>query len=739
MSTNNIKKTHFLRLLATAVAATVTVTAVAQTGNAAAPGRSAGSIILEEVVVTGTKKASGEQLQKVPIAITAYNEEQLNLLHVRDLQDLSHTMPNVAMDDIGTFKGIANFTIRGLGINSSIPSIDPTVGVFVDGVYLGTNYGVVFDQFDLAGIEVLRGPQGVLFGRNVTGGAVLINTNDPTREFEGSVRASVETGLNKYMMATVSGPLIEDKLLGKLAVYRNDDDGWFKNEFDGNKDFGASETSLVRGAITYLPSESSELTVKYEHGESDGDGPAAQNAALFKPGNSFKFAVDEEGFYDNKWDFVSAKFITDLGAGVLTNIFGWRQLENSGLSDIDATPMHSFHSSIALETEQVSNELRYNITFNDRIDVTAGAYYFNQDINYIEERSFASGAVIINGGGTQDQTTYGIFTSVDWRLSDSVTLLTGIRYTQEEKEIELANLGSSKLCSIDSVSCSAFDFIDDESWNNVSPKLGVQWFVNDDTQVYASYSKGFRSGGYNMRNTSPTATPGPFDEEEQDSFEVGIKLDALDGRLRLNAAAFHNEVFDMQREVVVPDETAGFIAVVKNTADATIRGVELELMAAITENLTLGANLGVLDGVYDEVRFDLNGDGVVDGEDKKLDIPRLAEVTGGVNLTWQDTIFAGNSLLARVAYSHRDKAPYNDNNTGILPATDMVDANLSFTTADQAITVSIFGRNLLDEVSFGVNVPLPSSPAFGFSGGRTPTIGIMSTGRVYGVEASYNF
>jgi iron complex outermembrane receptor protein len=122
------------------------------------------------------------------------------------------------MDESGTTKGVANFSFRGLGVNSSIPSVDPTVGVFIDGVYLGTNYGVVFDQFDLAGIEVLRGPQGLLFGRNVTGGAVVVNTKNPTSEFEGSIRTAIESGLNKYVMASVSGPVIEDKLLAKLAV-----------------------------------------------------------------------------------------------------------------------------------------------------------------------------------------------------------------------------------------------------------------------------------------------------------------------------------------------------------------------------------------------------------------------------------------------------------------------------------------------------------------------------------------
>ena len=138
--------------------------------------QNATNIMIEEIVVMATKKADAENVQDVPIALTAYNDKQIELLKVRDLQSLAYTSPNVALDDVGTTKGVANFSIRGLGINSSIPSIDPTVGIFVDGMYLGINAGIVMDLFDLESIEVLRGPQGILFGRNTTGGAVMINT-----------------------------------------------------------------------------------------------------------------------------------------------------------------------------------------------------------------------------------------------------------------------------------------------------------------------------------------------------------------------------------------------------------------------------------------------------------------------------------------------------------------------------------------------------------------------------------
>ena len=162
---------------------------------------------LEGMVVTALKREA--QIQDVPVSITAFDSEQLDALKLRDLGDLTITMPNVSLDDAALARGFANFSIRGLGINSSIPSVDPTVGVFVDGIYLGTNAGVLYDAFDLDSIEVLRGPQGVLFGRNVVGGAVLVNTKTPTDRYEATLRSAVEGGgkaPNMYVSGTLNAP-----------------------------------------------------------------------------------------------------------------------------------------------------------------------------------------------------------------------------------------------------------------------------------------------------------------------------------------------------------------------------------------------------------------------------------------------------------------------------------------------------------------------------------------------------
>ena len=186
--------------------------------------------LLEVVVTTATKKSEAQAAQDVPVAMSVLGGEELSIRHVTDLEDLSYAMPNVALDGIGTGKGIANFSIRGLGIAGSIPSIDPTVGVFVDGVYLGVSYGVIMDMMDVEAVEVLRGPQGLLFGRNVTGGAVLFRSRRPSGETSAQAAARVETGPDKRLTGSVETSFADGRLDARLSASYRDDDGWFEND-----------------------------------------------------------------------------------------------------------------------------------------------------------------------------------------------------------------------------------------------------------------------------------------------------------------------------------------------------------------------------------------------------------------------------------------------------------------------------------------------------------------------------
>lgn len=684
--------------------------------------------LLEEIIVTATKKAGGVNIKDAPVAMTAFGETQLDALHARDLQSLSYSSPNVQLEDIGTAKGVANFSIRGLGINSSIPSIDPTVGVFVDGMYLGVISGVIFDTFDLESVEVLRGPQGILFGRNVTGGAVLMNTKKPTDTLEINAKTALETGTNFIAAGTITGPLTENgKVKGKAAIYYNHDKGYFTN-LATNAQFGRSTTFIFRPALTFEFSERLESTIRYEFGKHDGQGPASKNNGLFAR-DTFEFAIDEEGDADNKWEQLiwETNLDVDFGDGTVTNIAAWRKFSGVGRSDIDAMPAFLFHAEFGTEQDQFSNELRYSGSFGD-VDVTSGLYYFGQDIDYLEHRLIVGGAVDLTGGGIQDQTTWGAFTQFDYHLNDEVTFNVGGRYSSEEKDVTIQTLIPTGLaCTIDD-GCSSFDFVHGDKWTSFSPKVGVQWAANEDTNFYGFWTIGYRSGGYNFRNTSPTALPGPFDQEKQSSFEIGMKADFLENRARVNVALFHNTITDMQREVNLADPFAGVVQIIQNTADAKIKGFEADIQFVITENVTLTGQVGYVDGDYKTVLFDISGDGVVDAGDLALEIPRLAPWTYGAGLFLNLDTEIG-ALSGHAIFNHRDMSFYTDNNNGFLQGADMVDLNISLAIGDSGFAVSVFGKNVLNEATIGGDTQLPFFPGATFSP--------LNKGRVWGVEMTF--
>ncbi|EED36380.1 outer membrane protein [Luminiphilus syltensis NOR5-1B] len=716
--------------------------------------RGSSAVLLEEVVVTARKRE--ESGQDVPIAISAFNSEQLDALKVRNLTDLAVGMPNVVLDEVGTWRGYANFSIRGLALNSGIPSIDPTVGVLVDGVYLGSSVGVVFDTFDLESIEVLRGPQGTLFGRNVTAGAVLLNTRAPDAEFGFKARGSYEVpteeggGGSSIVQAVITGGLT-DTIAAKLAVYVNDDEGALENQFDGSN-HGAYEQLLLRPSIAWRPTDTLELIARYEYQDVDADGPSGQThtngsgvpgATINFDRDSFGFSIDNPGYSRQSADFFNLTANWDVWGGTVTNVFGVRSLEMETDADIDSQPRVFFNSDTTTQHEQISNELRYNgRLLDDRLELTTGVFLFESELKYDEDRLIGGtrtpdGIVpgsTQEGGGILDVRSLGVFVSGDYDLTDKLTLSAGLRWTKEEKDAQVATVSANvnNPCYIGKPrpgqgEC-IYDFTDDESWSFVSPRLGAQYALDDQRRVYAHWSVGYRSGSYNLRNTEFPIVfgPGPFDEEKVDNFEIGYKSEWARGQL--NVGAFFSKVKDMQREVNLPSPTSVVLQLIQNTADADIYGVEAEGTFAVTDSFTLKASLGYLDAEYTAVAFDINGDGVVDDADKGLRLPRAPDLTWSLSGIYDIDFGSHGYLSSRVSYGYRDDTAYTDNNLGFILEQEILDVALDFHTGDGHWILSLFGRNLLNTVRHGNDTQLPSSLGGTFAPlGRPATVGVQAS------------
>ena len=712
--------------------ATLPAPASAQDFAASAEDVSDSALLLEDVVVTAQKRE--QSIQDVPVSITAFDSEQLEATKVRDLGDLTVGIPNVSFDEVGTSRGTANFSIRGLGVRSSNPTIDPTVGVFVDGVYIGINATVLYDAFDLEGIEVLRGPQGVLFGRNVVGGAVLLNTKAPTNQYEARLRTAVEGGgkaPNMYVSGTLNAPLT-DTLAARFTVYSNQDQGWFENEYDGRA-FGAQDTLMLRPVISWHPLDTLGLTVRYEYQDLDGDGAAVQDITRHDR-RSHDFFVNNDGFLDTKIYFLNARLDWDvpLGNGTVTNIFGWRDAQADALTSADelafATALRNFET--LLRAEQFSNELRYTGVFFNRLHLATGLYYFTNTMDYHERRKLTDDAMgrarIQNGGGLYDVDTFGVFMAGDYDLTDWLTLNTGLRFSYEEKEADVTTIVLDlRPCNIVHGPACPSDFKDKESWHTLSPKVGLTYRPAEHTQVYMHWTRGFRSGGYNVRNNHPDVGPGPTDEEQVDNYELGFKS-TIGGRMRLSGAIFFSQIEDMQRPVTISLPDDSFAQVVRNTADTDIFGLELEGSFMLTQDLMLLVSMGYIDAEYTEVRFDLTGDAVVDGKDEALDLPRAPPWTYSMGLFHTLRIGRRYRLVSRATYAYRDRVYLTEDNRGFDRQVKMLEAGVDLHVNDGQWVVGLYGKNLLDQVRHG---------ASGLGGTFSP----LSKGQVYGLELTYHF
>ena len=529
------------------------------------------------------------------------------------------------------------------------------------------------------------------------------------------------TGPETKLSAALEHRFAERNIDARFALAYRHDAGWFDNDAANGGSVGAEKTWSMRPVLVFNPNQDLNVSVVLEHGVSDGDGPVTQNRYDF---SDFDFAIDEPGFSHVDWRHVVVETVREFANGRIVNVFGLRALGHKSLSDIDSTTQSIFHLWTLTDQEQVSNELRYTGRLQKNIDITVGGYVFAQAIGY-RERRLLRGVWGNLFGGEQTHRTAGLFANVDFSLNDSWVVSTGARYTVERKAVDIATADVST-CDFTSYSCE-YDFDDDDTWLNVTPRFAIQRWFGAHTQGYGEYTRGFRSGGYNLRNTSLDASPGPFDEEEQDAFEIGLKTEF--SSLRVNLAAFHSRVRDLQRQVTRRDIAKGAIQVTANTADATIDGVEAEAIASIGEACTVSAVVGITRGSYDKVRYDLDGDGSTIG-DERLKLPRLAPLTFGVEGECHHQFSSVGTLTTRIGLAHRDDSEIAHDNTGQLDGGDVLDASIRLAVND-SLQITLFGRNLLDEVF--------RRSHFDLRGLVDSTYSPLKKGRIVGIETHWKF
>jgi len=727
------------------------------------------SALIEEVITTARKKEENQQV--VPISISTVSSEQIEVLKIRDLTEIA-SIPNVSLDEVGTANHVPNFQIRGLGHNSSIASIESPVAMINDGVYIGN--GIVTDGFDIDSIQVLRGPQGTVMGKNSIGGAVLVNSKNPGDEWESKLRLAYDGfgspgGMSSYVQFATGGP-ISDNLKVRGVVHINDNDGWHKNMFN-NSNHGAIESTMFRGTVVYEPSETMNINIKYVSQETDGDGPSAQCFQLFEGGpsclgmdrdrNSFDLSIDEPGFLKDNSDSLVVKVEKDVafGDGLITYIYGDSEYTADSIGDIDGTMAFIFHAPNKIKDALSSHELRFNGSF-ENFDLLAGYSINDRDLIFHEMRilpsTLPSGSEW-NGGGDLTAETSAFFITAEIPLSEKLTLDVGVRKTDEDKSVSIASLSAgvaflaqgapsnvyllmgrdpSVIQSPNQASCQIFsggcirDFVDNDSWSSTSPRIGLTYIDDNDTTYYGYRAIAYRSGGYNMRNTAilvltPEKGPGPFDQEEVTTTEFGIKK-SLGTKGRVNFAYFSSDLTDMQRTLNEAGP-AGPVQYIKNTGDASMSGLELDMVYMIQDDLVLNLNVGTLNAKYDDVVYDISGDGVIDYKEYELELPRAADLTYSIGLS-KDFNVGSWSANSRVSYSYRDPVAYDDGNLGIIDEQKILDLGVDFYSPSENMSIGVYGKNMNESVKHGNISPV--------SWGSFAPVMI---GKVVGVELVYDF
>lgn len=713
---------------------------------------------LEEVLVTATKKASAEAAQGVPIAVTALSGNQLEVARVETISDIGLLVPNAQLQPHGTVANGTLFNIRGIGTSSSIPSDDPAVGVFVDGVIVALLNGQNLDTFDLESVEVLRGPQGTLFGRNVTAGAVLMRTERPSFDTSGSVRLAAGSDGRLDGGFKITGAIVPDRLAGRLSLHYKSVDGYYKNRFDGPQPgvilgrehslsgkFGENETVIVRPSLRWTPTEAVTVDLIAEFSDTKGDGGVAfkafrTGAGLHLPDlddDAQDIVSDTDGI--NEYDYTSVVLDAnwDTGNGTFTWLSGYRDMDQYNVVDADGAGEDIFVFLSNPIQEQFTQEVRWSGTpFSDAVETTFGVYYFWQEVDYLEGRHiFADllGSPFLQGlGGIVDHNAIGVFAAMHWEIAPQWALNVGLRWTDEEKK---ADITAGSTCDPVARTC-VYGFNDSEQWSNLSPSVTVQYFASENTQWYGSYRRGFRSGGFNIRNSSAFVVSPKYDEEVVDSFEVGVKADLSDS-FRLNVALFHATFDDLQRIVVQPDASQR----VENAAKARFVGAEIEAIWRVTDRFSLSGNLGIQDGEYKELDpgaltgFNNGrlGSQFVPGGFPPLEADEfllLAEKSGTLAAMLDQPLGDAGYLAFRGSVSYHDDRPGTGNasNTVIMDDYWTMDASVRFVSADDRWEVTAFGKNIND-----AEIQL-----------NTTDIGLFTTynphwGSRYGLEVQYRF
>ncbi len=678
---------------------------------------------LEEIQVTARRRT--ESLQDVPIAVTAFSADELALRGASDITDIAQVAPSVTLEPSRATNSTLTAFIRGVGQQDPLAGFEQGVALYLDDVYIARPQGALLDIYDIERIEVLRGPQGTLYGRNAVGGAIKYVTKRLADEPEFGLRLSYGSYNQMDVVAKGSVPVSDTVRVGATVASLNRD-GFGENLTTGEDNYN-KQILAARASLEFLPNDALFVRIAADYTNDDSNAVAGYRPY---PG-AFSGTPVTDSVYDtyagatqnastaaiNGNNEVTSKGIqgsiewTASDSVTLKSVTAYREDYTESVIDFDSLAVDDFDAPVIYDNEQFSQEFQLLYT-SDKLSGVFGFYYldasaandFDVVLGQLGRVAFGSELTAYTGG-TVDTKAWSLFADVTYDFTQDLSLSLGGRYTNDKRSADIfranyLNGNSPFFGNTNAIQIAvSSDFEAERTFKDFSPRIALDYKLSEDALVYAGFSRGFKAGSFDPRGANITSqeVEEGFDPETLDSYEVGLKSTWMDGRARTNIAVFYSDYKDMQIPGSLPIDTDndgvndGFVGTVTNAGKATIKGIEFEGNFLLTENLTLQTSLNLLDAEIKE--WILNGENVAD----QREVQNTPEFMSFVGLTYTTELSSG-TLSINANWSHKSSIVQFETPVPEIDqkAYDIANASVVWTSESEKYRFGVHGKNLFD-------------------------------------------
>jgi iron complex outermembrane receptor protein len=684
-----------------------------------------------DIIVTAQKRV--QSLQDVPLSVAVLGGEQLADRNITEISQLQTATPNFSFQGNNNPRG-AGVSIRGIGTNNFSSAVEGSVGIVVDGVPIGRQGAGLTDFFDVARVEILRGPQGTLFGKNASAGVLNIVTNDPSHEFGGRLQATYGEFNEFVLRGSVTGGLT-DTVAVRASAYLTKRDGYINNKFDGS-DLNNRNEWGVRGKMLWEPSDNVRVLLAGDFSKRDADccmwtirsfGDKADirtrltDAGIVPGPNNRDVALDGETFIRQETYGGSAQIDLETSGGLtITSITAMRWWDTVDNSDSDQRPVNALNQNAGVSNQrQFTQELRVASPTKQAVDWVAGLFLFNQDYDLQNSQKgtfdfVALGTDLSRAIDVQNDTlNLAAFADATLNISEKFNLFGGLRYTHEELETSFRRYVLPDTGAAAAPIALQTRKREDNAW---SWRLGAQYIPSDQVTFYASIARGFKGGGFNpLLDVAALRTVEP---EIPTAYEIGVKTQLFDRRLHLNVALFHTDFDNFQAQALGTSATGTLVFDVVNAGSLRTRGIEADVNLDLGSGFSLSGGAAYTDAEYTDFTgapcyagqslaqgcvSTTSGTPPVTVKSQNLTGRPLAmapKFTGNATLRYErDLTAAGHSLFAQLSYAHRSSTytALDLDPASIQRRYGLLDAQIGFSLPDSRLKAWVWGKNLTDK------------------------------------------